>query len=164
MQIYHLLTEREPDFSTKTFRAWAESTEVDESAVESINKGLDTCVELLECFSSDKPIAKVLNTRTHFVSIAYFCSLMCDNGIEYDTIEDAVDNFIHGGHPTTSEEYNKTVGAGSAKPQAVQTRQKVMQDLARTYAENDLQARTKAEYEQSKAQDTAENEEEIDNV
>ena len=50
----------------------------------------------------------------------------------YQTTEDDADDTMKdffNGNPTTSEDYNKSVAAGSAKPGAVRARQQTMQSL-----------------------------------
>ena len=41
MQLYQLITEKSPDFSTKPFREWASKVEVDSEVLDTINAGLD---------------------------------------------------------------------------------------------------------------------------
>ena len=41
MQLYQLITEESPDFSTKPFREWASKVEVDSEVLDTINSGLD---------------------------------------------------------------------------------------------------------------------------
>lgn len=130
MQIYNLYTNEQPDFSTKVFREWAKSVNVTDSAMNAITNGLDSLV----CFFSsldveaDKKVLKAIKTRTHFVSCAYFCTLAVKGGLSQGAINLALRDFFSGS-PSTSEEYNKTVGSGSAKPTAVQTRQRVIKEL-----------------------------------
>lgn len=131
MQIYNLYTSDQPDFSTKVFREWAKSVTVKEEDKNAIINGLDAFV----CFFSaldkdaDKKMLKTIKTRTHFVSATYFCTLAVNDGLSQGTINLALLDFFSGS-PSNSEEYNKTVGAGSAKPTAVQTRQKIIKSLA----------------------------------
>ena len=41
MQLYQLITEESPDFSTKPFREWASKVEVDSEVLDTISSGLD---------------------------------------------------------------------------------------------------------------------------
>ena len=77
---------------------------------------------------ADKKIVKTIKTRTHFVSCAYFCTLAVDSELSQREINFALMDFFSGS-PSKSDEYNKTVGAGSAKPMAVQTRQRIIRRL-----------------------------------
>ena len=47
------------------------------------------------------------------------------------------------GNPSTSDDYNKTVGSGSAKPGAVQTRQRIMLELAGVEVQKDTDTEEK---------------------
>lgn len=133
MQIYHLLSESEPDFSTKTFREWAENVHVDESLASDIVNGLDTFKAVFDTISNmeedTKKVIKTLKTRTHFVSFVYLCVIACKYGKSTDTIASGLFKLLNGGKPTNNSEYNNTVGAGSAKPKAVQTRKNVMYSI-----------------------------------
>lgn len=131
MQIYNLYTNEQPDFSTKVFRDWAKSVIVKDEYMNAIINGLDAFVCFLSTLDKDvdKKVLKVVKTRTHFVSSVYFCTLAVDEGVSQGDISLALLDFFSGA-PSKSEEYNKTVGSGSAKPTAVQTRQRIIKSLA----------------------------------
>lgn len=131
MQIYHMSTEENPDFSTKSFREWARNVRVDDRIMENLNAALDVYYEFYNSLDTteEKKIIRSVKTRTHFVSCAYYCYLALQEEKTQDEINNALRDFFSG-KPTTSEEYNSTVGSGSAKPTAVQTRQRIMQELA----------------------------------
>lgn len=131
MQIYHMATSESPDFSTKTFREWAKSVEVNDAVMENIKVGLDSYKTFFESLDAteDKKVIRAIKTRTHFVSCAFFCYMAKLNGVDQETINGVLRAFFNG-NPSTSEEYNNTVGSGSAKPTAVQTRQKIMRSLS----------------------------------
>ncbi len=131
MQIYHMATESEPDFSTKAFREWAKATEVNDSTMEDIKSALDSYAEFFKTLNAtdDKKIIRSVKTRTHFVSCVYYCYIARQNGKTQEDINGTLREFFSGS-PSTSEEYNKTVGSGSAKPGAVQTRQRIMRSFA----------------------------------
>ncbi len=106
-----------------------------------IKDGLDAYmafVELLEDTDSgklddqivktNKKVLKAVKTRTNFVSCALFCTLAVENGIEQEQINHVLRSFFSG-KPSTSDEYNKTVGSGSAKPTAVETRKEIITKL-----------------------------------
>ena len=131
MQLYHMATVERPDFSTKSFREWAKSVMTDDEVIGKIQSGLDAyCAFFAELDpAEDKKILRTIKTRTHFVSCAYYCYLAVQNEATQDEINQTLRTFF-GGNPSTSDDYNKTVGSGSAKPGAVQTRQRIMQELA----------------------------------
>lgn len=130
MQLYHIATEENPDFSTKSFREWAKSVTTNEMTVENIKSGLSAYIDFFNGLNpfDDKKIIRTVKTRTHFVSCAYFCYLAKCEYIPQDTVNAVLKQFFSG-NPSISEEYNNTVGSGSAKPNAVKTRKNIMQDL-----------------------------------
>ena len=141
MQLYHMATVENPDFSTKSFREWAKSVETDNVVIGKIQSGLDAyCSFFAELDpAADKKILRTIKTRTHFVSCAYYCYLAVQEEATQDEINQTLRTFFSG-NPSTSEDYNKTVGSGSAKPGAVQTRQRIMQELAGVKAQKDTDA------------------------
>ena len=141
MQLYHMTTVENPDFSTKSFREWAKSVETDNEVIGKIQSGLDAyCTFFAELDpAADKKILRTIKTRTHFVSCAYYCYLAVQEDATQDEINQTLRTFFSG-NPSTSEDYNKTVGSGSAKPGAVQTRQRIMQELAGVKAQKDTDA------------------------
>lgn len=141
MQLYHMATVESPDFSTKSFREWAKSVQTDDDTIGKIQSGLDAyCSFFAELDpAADKKILRTIKTRTHFVSCAYYCYLAVQEEATQDEINQTLRTFFSG-NPSTSEDYNKTVGSGSAKPGAVQTRQRIMQELAGVKAQKDTDA------------------------
>lgn len=130
MQIYNICTSESPDFSTKSFREWAKTVEVNDAIMDNIKIGLDAFSNFFLSLddSEEKKIIRTVKTRSHFVSCAFYCYMAKLNGKAQEEITRDLHEFFSGS-PSTSEEYNKTVGAGSAKPTAVQTRQKIMRNL-----------------------------------
>lgn len=135
MQLYHLVTEREPDFSTKSFREWCRNVQVNEDVMRVIRAGLDAYLKFVESLDekTDKKVLRNVKARTHFVSCAYFCAVATDTldsprGLTQEQINKTLREFFSG-NPSVSEEYNNTVRSGSAKPGAVQTRKSVMSSL-----------------------------------
>lgn len=131
MQLYHMVTEDKPDFSTKSFREWAKNVQIDEEIIGKIHSGLDAYVEFFNSLDSkeDKKIIRAVKTRTHFISCAYYCYLAIQAENSQDEINSTLYDFFSG-KPSVSDDYNNTVGSGSAKPNAVQTRQRIMKELA----------------------------------
>lgn len=137
MQLYHMATVANPDFSTKSFREWAKAVQTDDETIGKITSGLDAYTLFLADLDpvADKKILRAVKTRTHFVSCAYYCYLAVQKEAAQDEINQTLKAFFSG-NPSVSDNYNKTVGSGSAKPGAVQTRQRIMQELAGIKLEN----------------------------
>ena len=141
MQLYQLITEESPDFSTKPFREWASKVEVNSETLDTINSGLDAYIVFARSLIDvNNRVLRTIRGRTHFISCAYYCCLAVENGVERDEINRTLTEFFSG-HPSISAEYNHTVSAGSAKPTSVQTRRDVMRSLlpAAVEAEADLE-------------------------
>ena len=129
MQLYQLITEEAPDFSTKPFREWASKVEVDSEVLDTINSGLDAySVFARSLIHVKNKVLRTVKGKTHFISCAYYCCLAVENDVSQDKINCTLTEFFNG-HPSTSPEYNHTVSAGSAKPTSVQTRRDVMRSL-----------------------------------
>ena len=129
MQLYQLITEKSPDFSTKPFREWASKVEVDSEVLDTINAGLDAySVFARSLIDVNNKVLRTVKGRTHFISCAYYCYLAVQYDVSQDEINRTLTEFF-GGHPSISPEYNHTVSAGSAKPTSVQTRRDVMRSL-----------------------------------
>lgn len=127
MQLYHFITEKAPDFSTKQFRTWVRNTTVDESIIHDIKHGLDKYLIFIGEIE-EKGLLKKFKTRTHFISIAYYCYLSYLGGVPAQRLKEAIVKFFRG-TPTICEEYNKTITSGSAKPGAVLARKNAIIDL-----------------------------------
>ena len=129
MQLYQLITEESPDFSTKPFREWASKVEVDSEVLDTINAGLDAySVFARSLIDVNNKVLRTVKGRTHFISCAYYCCLAVQYDVNQDEINRTLTEFFSG-HPSISPEYNHTVSAGSAKPTSVQTRRGVIQSL-----------------------------------
>lgn len=129
MQLYHIVSVENPDFSTKSFREWVRDVEIDNEIMSGICTGLDAYKEFIESLDkSDKRLIKTVKARTHFISAAYYCYLAIKAGKTQDAINNELKYFFNG-QPTTSNDYNKTVSAGSAKPASVQMRRDVIKAL-----------------------------------
>ena len=129
MQLYQLITEESPDFSTKPFREWASKVEVDSEVLDTINSGLDAySVFARSLMDVNNKVLRTVKGRTHFISCAYYCCLAVQYDVSQDEINHTLTEFFSG-HPSISPEYNHTVSAGSAKPTSVQTRRDVMRSL-----------------------------------
>lgn len=76
----------------------------------------------------DKQLIKTVKARTHFISAVYYCYLAVEAEKSQDEINNILVDFFSG-NPSTSDDYNKTVTSGSAKPASVQMRRDVMKAL-----------------------------------
>ncbi len=130
MQLYNLVTEEYPDFSTKPFREWASKVKINSDALDKINAGLDAYMEFAKGLVNSR-ILRTVKARTHFISCAYFCCLAVENEIGQDEIYTVLSKFFSG-YPSTSSDYNQAVSAGSAKPGSVQKRRDIMRSLIQT--------------------------------
>ena len=80
MQIYQLITEEYPDFSTKPFREWASRVEAGSETLDAINAGLDAYMVFAKGLIDDNnKVLRTVKGRTHFISCAYYCCLACWN-------------------------------------------------------------------------------------
>ena len=158
MQLYHMATVEKPGFSTKSFREWAKNVQVDDEVIGKIHMGLDAYIEFFNSLDpkDDKKIIRAIKTRTHFVSCAYYCFLAMQAEKSQDEINDTLRDFFNG-KPSVSEDYNSTVGSGSAKPTAVQTRQRIMQELAGVEISTDESTDDEAEPEETAVEESEEN-------
>lgn len=133
MQIYALAYMDNPDFGTKAFRPYIQEAVVTQEQKDRILHGLDyvaLCMQWLEG-QETKEAAKVLKkikSRTHFVAMAYYGMLCLDAGKNQEEYNTMVFKFFHTGNNKTSTNpvYNETVGAGSAKAEAVKRRKGVV--------------------------------------
>ena len=129
MQLYQLITEEFPDFSTKPFREWASKVEVNSETLDAIRSGLDAYMVFARgLMDVNNKVLRTIKGRTHFISCAYYCCLAVESGVNQDEINRTLTEFFSG-HPSISAEYNHTVSAGSAKPSSVQTRRDLMRSL-----------------------------------
>lgn len=149
MQLYHMATVENPDFSTKSFREWEKSVVTDDETIGKIQSGLDAYLNFLNELDpvEDKKVLRAVKTRTHFVSCAYYCYLAVEAEKTQDEINQTLKSFFSG-NPSDSDDYNKTVGSGSAKPGAVQTRQRIMRELAGVLVQDDDAQEQEAAQEQ----------------
>lgn len=136
MQIYALAYMENPDFGTKAFRPYIQEAVVTQEQKDRILHSLDymtLCMQWLEN-QDTKEAAKVLKkikSRTHFVAMAYYGMLCIDAGKTQEEYNNKVFEFFNTGNNKASMSaiYNETIGAGSAKPEAVKRRKNVIDTL-----------------------------------
>lgn len=102
------------------------TVEVTEKQKNELLNILDYLAALLTKAGSNKKISRKLKAKTHLVSLAYMAMQAIRNGIsDAEYAEKAIKFFTcEGNKATTSDEYNKAVGSGSAKQEQVQIRMK----------------------------------------
>jgi len=70
MQLYQLVTEEYPDFSTKPFREWASKVEVDSDVLDTINAGLDAYMVFAKSLIDvNNKVLRTVKGRTRFISM-----------------------------------------------------------------------------------------------
>lgn len=135
MQCYAMIYMENPDFGSKNFRPFIENAEVTEEQIGNIFNALDWMDRSLEDLrknKSDKKMANILKklkNRVNFVSAVYLAYL-CDNEKIFN---DILYDFFDSEETTKDERYNNSVGAGSAKADAVQMRKKILEELVDSY-------------------------------
>ena len=135
MQIYGMAYMEHPDFGTKAFRPYIQEVIVSSEQKEAIRKGLDyiyNCMVDLEGDDNNAKILRKIKMRTHFVAMAYYGMLCAKNGKSQGDFNKKVHDFYNTSNnkATVSPTYNDTIGAGSAKAEAVQRRKSVIDNMA----------------------------------
>lgn len=133
MQTYAMAYMDNLDFGTKAFRPYIQEAVVTQEQKDRILHGLDyvaLCMQWLEGQETKEAVKvlKKLKSRTHFVAMAYYGMLCFDADKSQEEYNSMVFKFFHTGNNKTSTNpvYNETVGAGSAKAEAVKRRKGVV--------------------------------------
>lgn len=134
MQIYGMAYMENLDFGTKAFRPYIQEVVVTQEQKERIMHGLDylnNCMKWLEEQGENKEAVKVLKklkSRTHFVAMAYYGMLCLDDEKTQEDFNSKVFEFFNTGNnkASISAIYNETIGAGSARSEAVKRRKGVI--------------------------------------
>ena len=77
----------------------------------------------------DKRVLKKIKTRSHLVSCTYVALQALRAGKSAEELKEVLYKFFDSNQTSVSEIYNKSVGSGSAKPDKVQSRIKVLDSL-----------------------------------
>ena len=123
-----------PDFSNKVFRPWIVDAMFTDEQSNTILKALSKVQYAYNSISADedskeaKRVIRKLKSRLHFVSMVYLGILHPD--MDADEFTTKIWNFFNCSTTSTSNEYNATVGSGSAHPEAVQRRKAVIEAMA----------------------------------
>ena len=134
MQIYGFAYMPDPDFSTKVFRPWIVDAVVIDEQSNDILRALSKVQYAYNSIGADedskeaKRVIHKLKSRLHFVSMVYLA--MLDANLDDDEFTTKVWDFFNCPTTSTSNEYNATVGSGSAHPDAVQRRKAVIEAMA----------------------------------
>lgn len=133
MQVYALAYMENLDFGTKVFRPYIQEAVVTREQKNTILHGLDymaLCMQWLETQDSTEAakVLKKLKSRTHFVAMTYYGMLCMDAGKTQDEFNSKVFEFFNTGNnkASMSAVYNETIGAGSARSEAVKRRKGVI--------------------------------------
>lgn len=130
MQAWTLCFSECRDFTTKGFRPFIEAAAVTEEQVKEIGQALDYVKEVCDMLNpeekADKRVLKKIRTRSHLVSCTYVALKAIQNGISVVELKEVLYKFFDSNQTSVSEIYNKSVGSGSAKPDKVQSRIKVL--------------------------------------
>lgn len=139
MYIYGMDTMDEPNFSTKVFRPWIQDELVSVEEKNDIIKGLDYVSALYTTIEeamkadpenkSDKTVWRKVRTQNNFVSIAYAGILAARENVPEEKYVTTIYDFFNCAPTSKDEEYNRSVGQGSARPENVQRRKKAMDEL-----------------------------------
>lgn len=137
MQIIGMAYMESPDFGTKAFRPWVCDYNVTDNQLADIMKALEKVSYTYHNFlegadasnsKESKRVIRKIKSRTHFVSCVYLAMLVPDmSEMDFATM---VWDFFNSSTTSVSNEYNATVGAGSARPEAIRTRKEVLEQLA----------------------------------
>lgn len=133
MQAWTLCFSECRDFTTKGFRPFIESAVVTKEQVREIGQALDCVKAVCDLLNpeekADKRVLKKIKTRSHLVSCTYVALQALRAGKSAEELKEVLYKFFDSNQTSVSEIYNKSVGSGSAKPDKVQSRIKVLDSL-----------------------------------
>lgn len=114
------------DFSTKVFRPCIEAADVTEEQMKEAGAAMDlvmsVCNSLDSSIKDDKRVLKKIKTRSHLVSSIYLALQFVKAGYSQDKFKETIYGFFNCSKTSISEDYNKSVGGGSARPEKVRAR------------------------------------------
>lgn len=133
MQAWSMCFMETPDFTTKNFRPSIETAVVTDEQINIINNSLDWILnvvsELDESVKEEKRILKKVKTRSHIVSLIYLAKLAAESGVSAEHFKSIVYDFFDTTKTSKSEQYNNSVGSGSAKPDKIKARMEALKSL-----------------------------------
>ena len=137
MQIMGMAFMSNPSFATKDFRPWIEHFVINDEQTKQLENGLHLMQQFLSRYNepNDNPdneqsrrkVMRKIKTRSNFVAMVYLGMLW---NSDTETYIKTVFDFFNTNTTSTDHNYNNSVGARSASPEAVQARAKVIQNLA----------------------------------
>lgn len=122
-----MLNVENPSFETKDIRPLIQTAEITQEHKEILEKAYDRILDAYHSIKSDESkesvrIAKRILTRTHLIALVPLAVKSLEDKVELDAFVKWAVNFFNGKKTTISEEYNSTIGSGSAKADKVRTR------------------------------------------
>lgn len=133
MQSWMLCFSDTKDFSTKIFRPCIESADVTEDQMSKLNAAMDCVLKVCDSLNpkekADKRVLRKIKTRSHLVSCIYLSYRFLDLGISQEQFKDTVYKFFDTAKASINEDYNNSVGGGSAKPEKIRGRIQVLDSL-----------------------------------
>lgn len=135
MQSWMLCFSEIKDFSTKVFRPCIISADVTADQVEKLNAAMDLVMEVCKSLDpkekSDKRVLRKIKTRSHLVSCIYLAHKFLKAGLLQEHYKDVVYKFFDSTKTSVDENYNNSVGGGSAKPEKIKARIEVLDGLCK---------------------------------
>lgn len=133
MQSWMLCFSDTKDFSTKVFRPCIESAEITECQINKLSIAMDYVLKACESLDikkkADKRVLRKIKTRSHLVSCIYLAHRFSESGLSQEQFRDTIYNFFDTAKTSTSDDYNNSVGGGSAKPEKIRARVQVLDSL-----------------------------------
>lgn len=115
------------NLETKNIREWIANNEIDrklQNKVYSAMSRLETVAKKLSTEEENKKTVKKILTKTHFLSLLPIIDKATDDKVKDDVLTDWINKFFGVDNKTSiSSKYNDACGSGSAKKEAVTTRQ-----------------------------------------
>ena len=137
MQVLGMAYMPQADFGTKVFRPWVTDFTISDAQKEEVKAGLDYLGNFFDVLAeedkSNKENARVfrkLKSKSHFVAAAYFGILASRKNMEQDEYNTKLWDFFNTSQTSTNTDYNRSVGSGSARADAVEMRKEAMDKLA----------------------------------
>lgn len=137
MKSYVLLQDVETDISTKTVRMIMEDSEWTEEDKEKLNKIFDLILKAYVA-TTNKKTRKKFVTRIHLISLVPVIDDAFRSKVDEEKIIGFMQEFFtteDKAHTSISERYDKYVGAGSARKEAVIARHEELEKALREYLE-----------------------------
>ncbi len=133
MQIWTLCFTEHRNFTTKVFRSYMENAIVTDEQIQELNTALDMLNEICSTLDKenkeDKRVLRKILTKTHLVSSAYVCFAATKLCIAKEHTRTVLYRFFNSKETSVDNTYNRSVGGGSAKPDAVRARIAILDSL-----------------------------------